>query len=87
MRHIRIYQHSIGNHSIRQIVEHGKPLINIRRNTYLFSAKEAREELKEMRRFCKKHWYEYCGSLNFREFIKESMADIYAIDIDTMQWF
>lgn len=87
MRHIKIYQHSRGNHSIRQIVEHGKPMFNYRRGTYLFSAKEAREELKQMRRFCKNHWYEYCGELSYREFIADSMSDIFAVDIDTMQWF
>lgn len=87
MRHIKIYQHSKGNHSIRQIVEYGKPEYNYKRDTYWFSANEAREVLKDMRRFCKKYWYSYTGELSYREFIADSMSDIFAVDIDTMQWF
>ena len=87
MRRIKIFHHPRGNHSVSQIVKYGIPEFNFNRGSYIFSAKEAKEKLVKMRKFCRNDWPWVCTDLKMRDYIAYEMADIFAVDIDKMEWF
>lgn len=74
MKTIYVKQHKAGNHSASQVYCHGATILE-------GSAKEAKEEYRRMKKFCRKKWYESSTTSKQRDFVSEQMADIFLVEI------
>lgn len=79
-RNIAIFTHSIGNHSVEQIIYHG-------RKVFQGTAKEARKELIELRKGARDSWRNASTDDTMSEYVDYYMSRYFAVDMDNGKWF